>query len=65
MFGLLHEYSNLEYVHMYVTYRITQAEYATRILMAASQEYVNTYSTPRSQTHKPAEARLISGGWVG
>ena len=40
MFGLLHKYSYFEYVHIYViyrvTYRVTQAEYAIRILMAAS-----------------------------
>jgi len=43
MFSLLCEYSNLEYVRIYVIYRVTQAEYAICILMAASQEYVNTY----------------------
>jgi len=39
--------SNLENVHIYVIYRVTQAEYVIRILMAASQEYVNHYSTRR------------------
>jgi len=47
MFSLLYEYSNLEYVHIYVIYRDAQAEYIIRIRMAASQEYVNTYSTCR------------------
>jgi len=47
MCGPLYEYSNLEYERIYVIYRVTQAEYDTRILMAASQEYVNTYSTRR------------------
>jgi len=39
------EYSTLEYVHIHVIYRVHQAEYGIRILVAASQEYVNTYST--------------------
>ena len=30
-----------------VIYRVNQAEYAIRILVAASEEYVNTYSTRR------------------
>jgi len=47
MCSLLYEYSNLEYVRTYVRYRVTQAEYGIRIVMAASQEYVNTYSTRR------------------
>jgi len=47
MFSLLYEYSNLEYVRIYGIYRITQAEYVIRIRMAASQQYVNTYSTHR------------------
>jgi len=51
MFGLLYEYSSLEYERIYVMFRVTQAEYDTRILMAASQECVNTYSTPRTATH--------------
>jgi len=36
MFGLLHKYSYLKYVHIYVIYRVTQAEYAIRMFMAAS-----------------------------
>jgi len=47
MFSLFYEYSNLEYAHICVIYRVTQAEYEIRILMAAPQEYVNTYSTRR------------------
>jgi len=47
MFRLFYEYSNLEYVHICVIYRVTQAEYDIRLRMAASQEYVNTYSTRR------------------
>jgi len=45
---LLYEYSNLEYVHIHAIYWVDQAEYAIRILVAASQEYVNTYSTRRT-----------------
>ena len=51
MCSLLYEYSNLEYVHIYVMYRVTQAEYVICILVAASQEYVNTYSTRRVSTY--------------
>jgi len=45
-----HEYSNLEYVRVHVLYRAHQSEYVIRILVAASQEYVNTYSTRRDCT---------------
>jgi len=38
----LYEYSNLEYVHIHVIYRVHQAEYGIHVLVAASQEYVNT-----------------------
>jgi len=47
IFSLFYEYSNLEYVHIHVIYRVHQAEYGIHILVAASQEYVNTYSTRR------------------
>jgi len=43
--SLFYEHSNLEYVHIHVIYRVNQAEYVIRILVAAPQEYVNTYST--------------------
>jgi len=46
-FSLFCEYSNLEYVHVPAMYRVNQAECVIRILVAASQEYVNTYSTLR------------------
>jgi len=46
--SLLYEYSNLEYVDIYVIYRVNQAENGIHVLMAASQEYVNTYSTRRA-----------------
>jgi len=47
IFSLFYEYSNLEYVHFHVLYRVIQADYVIRILVAAAQEYVNTYSTRR------------------
>jgi len=46
IFSLFYEYSNLEYVHIHVIYRVAQAEYGIRIL----KEYVNTYSTCRPLT---------------
>jgi len=48
IYRLFYEYSNLEYVHIYVIYRVSQAKYVLRIRVAASQEYVNTYSTRRT-----------------
>jgi len=54
--GLFYEYSNLEYVHFHVhfhvIYRVNQAGYVIRFLVAASREYVNTYSTCRVATHR-------------
>jgi len=50
MFGLLYDYRHLEYELIYAIYRVAQAEYGIHIRMAASQEYVNTYSTRRLQT---------------
>ena len=47
-FSLFYEYSNLEYAHFHVIYKVDQAEYGIRILVDASQEYVNTYSTCRT-----------------
>jgi len=53
IFILFYEYSNLEYVHIHVIYRVNQAEYGIRILLAASQEYVKPYLTykPASRVH--------------
>jgi len=55
MFSLFYEYSNLEYVHIRVIYRVHQAEYNIRIRVAAPEECVKTYSTRRwghhTQTH--------------
>jgi len=36
-------YSYLAYVHIYVIYRVNQAEYVTHILVVAPQAYVNVY----------------------
>jgi len=36
-----------EYVHIHGIYRVNLPEYVIRILVAASQEYVDTYSTRR------------------
>jgi len=43
-----YEYSHLGYEHVPVQYRVHQAEDVIRILLAASHEYVNTYSTRRA-----------------
>jgi len=48
IFCLFYECIPLEYVRVPVIYRVHQAEYGIHILVAVSQEYVNTYSTPRS-----------------
>jgi len=45
IFSLFREYIHLEYVRLPVIYRVHQAEYGTHILVAASQEYVNTFPT--------------------
>ena len=47
MFRMLYKYSYIASVRIFFMYRVAQAEYGIRILMAASQEYVNTYSTCR------------------
>jgi len=66
MFGLFYEYNNLEYVHMHVIYMVDQAEYVIRIRVAASQEYVNTYSTRRDARLQQSEcvSRLRRGAQV-
>jgi len=48
MFSLFCEYINREYVRIHVIHSVNQAKYAIRIHMAARQEYVNTYSTPKA-----------------
>jgi len=40
-------YSNLAYAHIHVICKVNQADYGIRILVAGSQDYVNTYSTGR------------------
>jgi len=47
LFNLFCEYINLEYVRVPVVYRVNQVEYGIHILVVASREYVNTYSTRR------------------
>jgi len=46
-FSVFYEYSNLEYVRVPVLYRVNVAEYVIRILVALTQEYVNSFSTRR------------------
>jgi len=48
MFSLVYEYSYVECILIHGIYRVDQAEYVIRIRAAASQEYVNTYSTRRT-----------------
>jgi len=49
MLSPVRENINLESVRFPVIYRVNQAEYGIHILVAASQEYENTYSTLRMQ----------------
>jgi len=51
IFSQFYEYSTLEYLHVPILYRVHQAEYVIHILVAASQEYVNVYSTRRMITY--------------
>jgi len=59
VFSLLYEYSNLEYEHIPVYYRVHSVEYGIHIRVAASQEYVKTYSTRRMMGPKDADMQLI------
>jgi len=52
--NLFCEYSALEYVHIHVIYRVSQAEYVIHILVVAPQEYVKIYSTRRQGIFKGA-----------
>jgi len=47
IFSLFSEYIKLEYVRVPVMFRVNQAKHGIHILVAASHEYVNTYSTRR------------------
>ena len=47
IFSLLCEYIHLKYVRIHVIYRVNPAEYVIHVLVVASQEYVNIYSTRR------------------
>jgi len=64
IFRLFCEYIQLEYVRIHVIYRVNQAEYGIHILVVAPQEYLNIYSTRRTETFKrtPPWARK---GWRG
>jgi len=50
-FSPIYEYTNLDYEHVPVQYRVHQAEYGIHMHVAASREYVNTYSTRRMITN--------------
>jgi len=62
IFSLFYEYSRLEYVHIHVIYRVHQAEYGIHILVAASQDYVNTYSTCRLPTSTLGNSACLLAG---
>jgi len=51
IFSLFYEYGNPKYDHIHGICRVSQAEYAIRILVAAPQEYVNTFATCRTSSH--------------
>jgi len=59
IFSLFCEY---EYVRIHAIHKVNQAEYGIHILVAASQEYVNSYSTsrpnlpPTTTTAEPARS---------
>jgi len=55
---LLCEYINLEYVRVPVIYRVNQAECVIHSPVAALQEYVNTYSTRRTEIR--ARANILT-----
>jgi len=61
IFDLFCEYISLEYVRVPVIYRLNQAECVIHILVAASQEYVKTYSTRRSSTLQGVNRRAVNG----
>jgi len=70
IFSLFCEYRTLEYVRIHVIYRVDQAECGIYILVAASHEYVNTYSTRRVVKiqgrggHNTEGVVIIQGGVV-
>jgi len=63
--SLFCEYTNLEYVRVPVIYRVNQAEYVIQILVAASQKYVNTYSTRRNTTQHTTRTTPPMNGRCG
>ena len=66
IFSPLYEYSNLDYVRVPVIHRVHQAESVIHMRVAASQEYVNVYSTRRVKTWGGSSSRVqqirIGGG---
>ena len=65
IFSLFCEYIHFEYVRVPVIYRVNQAEYVIQIRVAASKEYVNTYSTSRvrvlSRLHITPQLSRVKG----
>ena len=47
IFSLICEYILFDYVHIHGIYRVNKVEYMIHILVLASKESVNIYSTPR------------------
>ena len=73
IFSLLYEYTPHEYVRVPVIYRVYQVEYVLHILVAASQEYVNTYPTRRTapqgearrqHVRRLADSEAVLGVWL-
>jgi len=52
IYNLFYEYIHLDYVRVPVVNRVHQVEYGVHILVVASQEYANTYSTRRVMVDK-------------
>jgi len=71
IFSLFCEYSYFEYVRINAICRVNQAEYIFRIRIVAPQEYVNIYSTRRTNpdrldanvVHVKGAAYAASGAW--
>jgi len=65
IFGLLYEYSNLEYVRIHVISRVNQAEHDIHIPVVAPQEYVNIYSTRRLLAAERVAVPPVQGRGAG
>jgi len=57
--SLFCENSHLEYIRIYVKYRVHQAEYVVHVVVVASQEYLNIYSTSRVSWLPSLAARYL------